>query len=65
MVESIKLVPIESNKITIITGIIYSDETLKNIFSLENLVSRQLNSVYAFKILYKDCVCGFINMIYN
>ena len=38
-----------SNKITIITGIIYSDETLKNIFSLENLVSRQLNSVYAFK----------------
>lgn len=65
MVESIKLVPIESNKITIITGMIYSDETLKNIFSLENLVSRQLNSVYAFKILYKDCVCGFINMIYN
>lgn len=63
--EGIKLVPIENNKITIITGIIYSDETLKNIFSLENLVSRQLNSIYAFKIVYKDYVCGFINIVYN
>ena len=29
------------------------------------MVSRQLNSVYAFKILYKGYTCGFINMIYN
>lgn len=63
--EGIKLVPIENNKITIITGIIYSDETLKNTFSLNNLISRQLNSIYAFKIQYKYYVCGFINMVYN
>lgn len=65
MIKGVELIPVENNKINIITEIIYSDETLKNIFSLKNLVSRQLNSVYAFKILYKGYTCGFINMIYN
>ena len=45
MIKGVELIPVENNKINIIGEIIYSDETLKNIFSLKNLVSRQLNSV--------------------
>lgn len=65
MRKSIKLIPILNNEITIITGIIYSDKVLKDTFSINNIVSRQLNSVSAFKIIYEDKTVGFINLVYN